>query len=208
MRRALRTGILALPIAALLGCGSKVMVPPRIDLQQHEILAIIEFSSSNEGELGPLATQRFMEMARRDQGLVRIVELGPEEVALQKVGAARLDRAAYQALGEAHEVSTLFTGELEVSDVRPAVQIAPDLSAMGAAADVDASLTVQMIEAATGASIWSRSATVTMRVGAVSVLGGRDVIFDADDPERAYGALVNALVERVTQDFRVSWVRK
>ncbi len=79
---------------------------------------------------------------------------------------------------------------------------------MGAAADVDASLTVQMIEAATGASIWSRSATVTMRVGAVSVLGGRDVIFDADDPERAYGALVNALVERVTQDFRVSWVRK
>ena len=47
---------------ATLGCGgTKVMVPPRIDLQQHEVLAVIEFSSSREGELGPLATARFVD---------------------------------------------------------------------------------------------------------------------------------------------------
>jgi hypothetical protein len=199
----------ALTIVAALGCsGKKVMVPPRIDLQQHEVLAIIEFSSSNEGKLGELATVRFMEEVRLDQGLVRIVELGPEEEALRQVDAERLDRAAYMALGEEHNVATIFTGDLEVSDIRPAVSISGDLRNLGAAADVDATLTVQMVEMASGASLWSRSASVTTRVGSVSLLGGRDVVFDADDPERAYGELVNALVELVTADFKVSWVKQ
>ena len=71
------SAVLLLSIAAALGCGgSKVMVPPRIDLQQHELLGIIEFSSNQKGELAPLATQRFMEEVRRDQGLVRIVRSG------------------------------------------------------------------------------------------------------------------------------------
>lgn len=47
-----------------------------------------------------------------------------------------------------------------------------------------------------------------MRVGHVSILGDRDVIFDADDPDRAYGELVSGLVELVTEDFRVTWVRR
>jgi hypothetical protein len=208
MRRSARLTLVALPIATTLGCGgSKVMVPPRIDLQQHEILAIIEFSSNAKGELGPLATARFMEEARLDQGLVRIVDLGSEDEALREVDERSLGRSAFQELGAAHEVATIFTGELVVSDIRPTVSISSDLSKLGAAADVDATLTVQMVETASGASIWSRSASVTQRVGQVSVFGGRDIVFDADDPERAYGDLVNALVQLVTADFKVSWVR-
>ncbi len=198
-----------LTIVAALGCGGKkVMVPPRIDLQRHEVLAIIEFSSSSEGKLGELATRRFIEEARLDQGLVRIVELGPEEEVLRQVDSERLDRAAYMALGERHNVATIFTGALEVSDIRPAVSISGDLRNLGAAADVDATLTVQMVETASGASLWSRSASVTKRVGQVSLLGGRDVVFDAEDPEQAYGELVYALVDLVTADFKVSWVRQ
>jgi glucosamine 6-phosphate synthetase-like amidotransferase/phosphosugar isomerase protein len=198
----------ALPIVAVLACGgTKVMVPPRIDLQQHEVLAIIEFTSSNEGKLGELATTRFMEEVRIDQGLVRIVELGSEEEALRQVGSDRLDRAAYLALGQEHNVATIFTGELEISDIRPAVSISGDLRNFGAAADVDATLTVQMIETASGASLWSRSASVTQRVGQVSLIGGRPV-FDADDPEHAYGELVHVLVDLVTADFKVSWVKQ
>ena len=202
-------GSAALALAASLSCGgTKVMVPPRIDLHQHEVLAIIEFSSSREGELGPLATARFMEAVRVDQGLVRIIDLGPENEALRSVGAARLDRNAYQALGQANEVNTIFTGELEISDIRPAIQITSNLANMGVAADVDATLTVQMIETASGASVWSRSASVTKRVGQVSVLGTRDIVFDAENPERAYGELVDALVGAVTGEFRVTWERR
>jgi hypothetical protein len=43
------------------------------------------------------------------------------------------------------------------------------------------------------------------RVGQVRLIGGRPV-FDADDPERAYGELVHALAELVTADFKVLWV--
>lgn len=192
-----------------LGCGgTKVMVPPRIDLQQHEVLAVIEFGSSREGELGPLATARFVEAIRADQGLVRIVDLGTESEALRAVGARRLDRAAYQALGQAHDVNTIFTGELIISDIRPAIRISSDLGNMGVAADVDATLNVEMVETASGASIWSRSASVTKRVGEVSLLGSRDVVFDADNPERAYGELIDALVVAVSGEFRATWERR
>jgi hypothetical protein len=201
-------GILVLTVAVGSGCGSKVMVPPRIDLRQHEILAIIEFASSEEGELGTLATKRFMEAARRDQGLVRIVEIGPEAEALRRIGANRLDQDAFKALGSEYGVNTIFTGELVVSDVRPDVRVTPDLRDVGLAADVDATLAVQMTETATGASLWNNSADVTMRVGQVRVFGGRQIIFDADDPERAYGELIDALVEAVTRDFRVTWERR
>ncbi|NIR43528.1 MAG: hypothetical protein GWN99_06485 [Gemmatimonadetes bacterium] len=195
-------------VLASVGCGGKrVMVPPRIDLQRHEVLAIIEFSSSNEGGLGQLATSRFLEEVRRDQGLVRIVDLGSEEEALAEVDGRRLDRDAFIALGERHDVATIFTGELLVSRIRPAVSISADFRNLGAAADVDATLTVQMVETASGASLWSRSASVTKRVGAVSLLEG-DFVFDADDPERAYGELIDALVLLVTDDFRVTYRRQ
>lgn len=203
MRGMWRTGAAALPIAVTLGCGGpKTVIPPRINLTQHEVLGVIEFSTSSKGELGPLATRRFIEESRRDQGLVRIVELGSEEAVLHELGRQRLDRDAFRELGSRDDLTTIITGDLLVSDIRPAVRITPNLRDLGVAADVDATLTVQMVEAASGASIWSRSASVTMRVGEVSVLGGNDVVFDAEDPERAYGELVDALVWRVTEDFR------
>jgi len=204
-----RLGIVTLSFTATLGCGggTRVQVPPRIDLQQHEILAIIEFTTTNKGELAPLTTQRFVEEIRMDQGLIRIIELGTRDEALAEVEKKRLDPSAYKELGQEYEVATIFVGELIVSDIRPAFSITTDLSKVGASADVDATLTVNMVETATGASIWSRSASVTKRVGNVSVFGG-DVDFDAEDPEGAYGELVDALVFLVTEEFKVTYARR
>lgn len=72
-------------------------------------------------------------------------------------------------------------------------------------AQVDATLAVQLIETATGASLWNTSASGTREVGQVSVFSGGMFGFDADDPDRAYGALVNALAVEATRDFQVSW---
>jgi hypothetical protein len=41
-----------------------------------------------------------------------------------------------------------------------------------------------------------------MDVANVSIFKGGDVIFDAQDPERAYGQLIRSLVLRTTRDFR------
>ena len=200
--------IVAVLLTVTLGCGPKVMVPPVIDLKQHEVIGIIEFSSSSEGELGPLATRKFIEMARRDQGIVRIVELGSEEDVLEDIGSDRLDPATFKSLGEKYQISTIITGELIVSDVRPDIKITPGGGYMSFGAEVDASLSSQMVETSTGASIWSSSAKATKSVGNVNVFGGKAFSFDAEDPEKAYGKLIDALVKEITEDFRVTWERR
>lgn len=197
-------------LVATVGCThhQTVMVPPRLDLARHELIGVIEFDSSSKGGLAPLATRRFTELARRDQGMVRMVELGSPSQALASVGASAFSGETFKALGQKHGVRTILIGELTVSDVRPDLKISTSWRSGSLSANVDATLAVQLIETSTGASLWNRSARATRSVGHVSVLGGKNVAFDADDPERAYGDLINALADQVTRDFRVSWERR
>ncbi len=194
--------------AAVLGCGPKTLIPPRIDLAQHEIIGVIEFKFSSKGELGFLATKKFIEAARRDQGLVRMIELESEAEILKKAGREYLNEAVFKTLGDEHNLKTIFTGELNVSGVRPNITITPGFGFLNFSAEVDATLTVRMTECATGASLWSGSASDTKTVGNISIFGGKDFAFEANDPEKAYGKLVNGLVEKITRDFHVSWERK
>ena len=210
MRQNLPLFLAALMTAVVLSCATSqsIMVPPRIDLKQHEMIGVIQFGSSSKGELGPLATRRFTEEARRDQGLARMVGVGTEVEAVRSVGGNGLGSETFKALGRAHGVRTILTGELTVSRIRPDLKLARGLRSGSLSAQVEATLAVQLIEASTGASIWSTSASATTTVGHVSVFKGGDFVFDADDPEKAYGPLVNILVGQVTQDFRVRWERR
>jgi hypothetical protein len=140
--------------------------------------------------------------------VVRIVDLGTQAAALRSVGRDRMDPETIRALGEKHGVRTIFTGELTVSNVRPNVQILTSLRSGHVSAQVDATLAVQLIETATGASLWNTSADGTREVGQVSVFSGRKFAFDSDDPDRDYGDLVNALASEATRDFRVTWERR
>ena len=191
-------------LTQIFGCGSKTMISPRINLRLYEIVGFIEFRSSSKGKLPSFASREFLQEIRVDQGLIRIVELGTEEVVLKEIGRDRLDQEAYKALGSRYDVKTIIGGELEVSDVRPDISITPGLGLISIEAEVDASLAVQLVETATGASLWSASGSATEKVAQVSVLGGNDFTFDAGDPEKAYGKLIHRLVERVSKDFRAS----
>ena len=188
--------------------GKKVMVPPRIDLSDYEVIGIIEFSCNQKGKLGDLTTRRFMEAAREDQSIVRIVQLGTEKDVLNKIGERKLEQNSYKKIGETYGVATIFVGKVNVSDVRPDIKISPGLFAMDFSADVDATLDVQMVEAESGATLWNRSSDAHERIGGISILGLKDFAFDAKDPDKAYGKLVNELVYYVTDDFRVRWVRQ
>ena len=184
------------------------MVPPQIDLRPHETIGIIRFDATAKGELGPMATRRFTEAARRDQGLVRIVDLGSRGDALRSIGRDRLDAEAVIALGRKHGLKTIVTGDLAVSNVRPDLRIDAALRSGSVTAQVDASLEVQMFEAESGAALWNRSARATHSVGQVRIWGGKEVAFDARNPEEAYGGLVDDLVAQVSRPFQVSWVRR
>ena len=212
MRRTSKLVLAALIVAVTIGCTSTkrvtVMIPPRVDLSQHEMIGVIEFDSSEEGELGPMAARRFTDAAREDQGLVRMVDFGSEKEALRSVGKSDLGTETFKALGNKHGVRTIVVGELTISDIKPNLSIAGALEGGSLTAKVDATLAVQMIEASSGASIWSKSARATRSVGHISVFKGGGVVFDAEDPEAAYGDLVDHLVARVTHDFRVTYERR
>jgi hypothetical protein len=205
----------ALALATLTACGGHrapavqpVWVAPRIDLKEFELIGIVEFSTTSKGHLGPMATRRFTEAARRDQGVVRIVDVRPgAEVARSGGGPNGWTPETYRALGREHGLKTLMTGHLTISSVKPNVQMSALLRSGHVSAQVDATLDVQMIETATGASLWSGSGRATRTLGNVGVFGGRDFAFDAADPERAYGDLVDALVEQATRDFHATWER-
>lgn len=185
-----------------------VLVPPRIDLKLHELIGVVQFASESRGELSPLVTRKFTESARRDQGIVRILELPSETETLRSVGHAGWNSDAFRAIGQEYGVQTILAGTVTVSKVKPNVKVSATLRSGRVSALVDVTLEVQMIETATGATIWNRSASATRSIGHVSVFGGRNVVFDAEDPERAYGDLVDFLVEQVTTDFHATWERQ
>lgn len=208
MRYVAIRGMIGLLLIAALGCGGgkRIMLPPRIDLAEHETIGIIEFRSSNKGEIASFATEQFIEEMRRDQGLVKIVELGSEKDVLKSIGAKKLNQEAIRGIGEKFNVNTIFYGKLDVSNIRPDITITPGL--LSFAAEVDAKLSVKMVEVVEGASIWSGSSCTTQHVGHVSIFGGDVFTFDAEDPDEAYGKLVYSLVEDASRDFKVRWVRE
>jgi len=208
MKRTIIVCILLALTAGILACGKRVMIPPRVDLKDHEVIGIIEFKCTHEGKLGPLATRDFTESIRRDQGMIRIVDLGTEKEALKAVNMKKLDRDAYQAIGDKYEVNTIFAGELKISDVKPKIDIGLLFGALSFRAVVDASLAVRMIEISSGASVWNSSASASREIGGVTIFGGKNFAFNADDPDESYGELLNVLIDRTSRDFQVTWERR
>ena len=105
--------ILAWLALAIQGCTERVRVPPRIDLKQHEVVGVLDFECSGHDQLGPFLTRRFVDAVRRDQGLVRIAMLGTHADVLADIEHARLDQDAFKEIGRKHQVTTVFTGNVD-----------------------------------------------------------------------------------------------
>lgn len=210
MSRIPARSILMLSLVVLGGCArrppaQRVWQGPHVDLKPYEIIGLVEFSSTSKGELAAFATRRFAEAARRDHEMLRMVDVGTQREALMSVGRDRWSPESARAIGRQYGVRTMFRGTLTLSKVQPTVQISAILRSGQVTANVAATLEVQMIEVETGASIWSRSASATRTLAGVSVFGGKDYVFDAADPESAYGALVDDLVAQVARDLQGHW---
>ena len=208
MRQRVLYYIASITLLALLACGPKVMVPPNVDLAVFESIAIIDFTSNAEGNLADYATQEFLEIVTASQPEVRIIEVGSEEEVLGAVGADKMDLDAVKAIAEEYGVEAVIVGNLEVSDVQPRVSISMDLSSLGVEAEIEASLTTKLYDTYDGATVWTSSAKGRQTVANVNVLSGGGFYFDADDPAKAYGGLVDGLVDEVTYDLRVRYERQ
>lgn len=197
-------GALLMTLLLVAGCAPRVMVPPRLDLVEHNLLGLVTFTIENaKGSLHELATERFAAEIFASQRGVEVLELGDADRVLAEIGESRLNARAARAIGEEYGVPAVFVGHLKVSDVKPrgAVLRFPRVEAT-----VSVEITVRLLSTESGATRWSTTARATELVGELGLTGG-DVYFSAEDPNEAYGRLVDRLIAEVTADLRPTWVR-
>jgi len=74
-------------------------------------------------------------------------------------------------------------------------------------AEVSGQLTVSLVNASTGGTVWRSSAMASRTVGRVALADAHPSVA-VRDPNDAYGEIVRELVAGVTHDLRPTWVRQ
>jgi len=201
-----------LPLAMLLGACSHptvlVSVPPRMDLRNYPTLGIVDFTSGPEQALGARAARQFQEQVQAAQPGTRFIELGDRDAVLAAVGAKQLDVSALRKIGEKYGVAAVFVGELAYSEPTVDVKLM-DLTKLegGMRAEMRGDVSSRLVETATGASVWSRSAWARRQIGSVNVSAEQGVSGGArsSNPREA---MLPALVHQLTHDFRPTSTRQ
>ena len=201
-------GFLLVGLSAV-GCAHTVVVqvPPKIDLQPYETIGIVEFSSNSQENLNQVATQKFMGCIQNAQPRVRFLELGPEDQLVRKLGRDSLDIEAIKAIEKQYGVSSIFTGRVEISNVKPKVSMATDLSSLRASAVVNISMVSKHWETVSGATIWSNSRQGHWKVAGIRS-NAKDISFSMNAPEDQYGRYLEELAYAVTDNFRPHYERR
>jgi hypothetical protein len=205
--RRLAVAVLALGLPAVTACSSKILMPPQFDLAPHHRIGLVTFTIENaKGSLNELATERFMTHVLGGQPGIEVLELGDAERLLAELGESELGPRAAQKIGEKYGTTAVFFGHLIVSDVKPR-GVLRGLDLPHLEANVTVEIRARLLATESGGTLWSNSARETETVGQVGLAGGVPY-FSAEDPNEAYGRLVDDLVYGVTADFRPYWVRK
>jgi hypothetical protein len=195
-------GSLVLATAAVVACSSPAAIaPPRVDLAGYGTVGLIEFSAGPQKELGQLATQEFAASILTAQPGIPVLELGDETELLVALERDAIDPETIQAIGKKYSVDAVVFGTLTARDAAPRIALDSVEGWIHAGAEVQGSLTTRLLDARNGATLWTRTAGARETVAQIEVSRG-GVAASGRDLERAQGRLVQALVERVTHDFR------
>jgi hypothetical protein len=129
---------------------------------------------------------------------------------LATVGHNRMSRQALNAIRDEYGVDAIIVGQMEFEEAKPDVKFSTSdpFKTVNARADVEASLRARMIETDTGATFWTRSATDRATVAHANWSEDGPGTFGVTDTQAVYGGLVEQLVYRVTDDFRVHYERR
>jgi hypothetical protein len=190
-------------VLLLVGCThrQKVMVPPRILLTPYNNVGIIIFSSNLKDSLQQTATQNFMQRVQSAQPGVRFLELGPVAPILSSFGTDHLNPDILMALAGKYHINAIFTGHLEISEVKPNIRWNSAATTVKAEAFLEGMLTVRLLESGSGALLWTNSSVAKKSVAAISLNRNGPVGVNINDPEAKYGKLIREMVYDCTDDF-------
>ena len=188
----------------LLGCShtEKILMPPRVLLSSYYTIGVIEFSTNAEDTLKPYMTQNFIQYIQSAQPGTLILELGNEDQILRSLGQNSLNPQTIQSIGKKYNVDALILGHLEVSEIKPKIDVYTAAKAISAKAYIEAALSTRILETRNGATFWTRVSSSKTQVAKIKVLKAGSVSFGISDPKEKYGKLVPELAYANTSDFR------
>ena len=192
----------------LSACGAHyAQVPARLQLEPYGRIALVTFSAERPADsLDALATRHFAEALLASQSNVELLELGPADSTVRRLAAAGDGAALAQALGRDRDVAAVFLGHLTMSSVKPRGVVA-SVHDVRVGAEVTGQLSVSLVSARTGGTVWRSSAMASQNVGHVSLSDAHPSVA-VRDPDDASREVVRELVAGVTRDLRPTWVKQ
>ena len=208
MHKYLRLTVLALAI--LWGCTHSVLVPvpPRMDLKSYGTLGIVEFASNSDPSLNIHATRQFEENIQAAQPGTPFVELGSREAVLAAVGSKQFDVDTLKQIGAKYGVAAIFLGDIAYSEPKTDFNL-NDLSKLEGSmrTEVRGDISSRLVEARTGASVWSSSAWAKRQTGRLNISAEQGVS-GGTSSANPREEMVPTLVYHLTEDFRATSVRQ
>lgn len=198
------TAVLITVPSMLLGCShtEKILVPPLVELKAYQHIGVIEFSTNAEDTLKAYVTQSFIHDIQSAQPGTRILELGDEQQLMRSLGQGKLDAQTVKSIGQKYNVDALILGHLEISEIKPKINIYTAPNALHAGAYIEAALRTKILETETGATLWTNATTGKTRIADISLIEEGPIRIGVSDPKEKYGKLVPELVYANTYDFR------
>jgi hypothetical protein len=200
----------ALWLAFPTSCAEKtppVYVPPRLDLARYSTIGIVEFDATGSPGLGALATREFLSSVHDAQPGTPVLELGSAARAFGLSAGATPDAEAVRALAARNQVDAIVLGAIAEQKSKP--RVALDVrQGLAASAHLLGTLDVRVLEARTGATVWSAAARSEVPVAALGVARVGAPHVEATPIEDARVALVQDLVAQASFDLWPRWVRR
>lgn len=206
----IRSGLLRFPLLlatimlVLLACAhsEKVLVPPKVDLKTYPSIGVVEFSTNAEDTLKPYVTQNFIENLQSAQPGTRILELGDADYLMRLLGHSQLNAETIQSIGQKYKVDAIILGHLQVSTIKPKINVYTAAKSLSAKAYVEAALKTRIMETHSGATCWTRATSGKTQVAGINLIKDGPFSVGVSDPKEKYGKLVPKLVYANTRDFR------
>lgn len=200
-------------LASVAGCSSTtqitVPVPPRVDLAQFHSIGLVTFASNEADQ--PVrngCTQQFLQALQEAQPGTRIIELGEESRLLGSVDRKKWDARTLVAVQKQHGVDAVILGQFNIERIKPNIQLSTEWKSLNVRSDVNGTLSAKLVEASSGATMWTDSAQMSTTVSAAHFNSRGEGTFGTSDSKDAYREMIGCLVRDVTEDFRTHYVTK
>jgi len=210
-------------ILSISECSYFALFSPEVALDKYHRVGVINFTSESKGNLNQILTQMFLKDICKATKKALIIELGDEAKLLELVNEKEMNPAAIIGIAKKHDLDGIVTGKTVIHDVNPQIKVIRSSAVempsgkppiftgsgyrgMRAKFDIDASLSVNLIDTKSVINVWSNSArekkTVTP-VNTYPVKGTFGVFFDEKTSEEAHKGLSDALVQDIIHKLRV-----